>query len=242
MRMQPEDNQLGVEEKSVEPLNEEQRELAAKYVPLGLAIAREFSVGWSWIQDEMESAAMLALVDAARCFRASFNVKFATYARRRITGYLCDSKRKFLQAHYRQKTLIAEGMEWYSVKNTSNMSFDEMLDMEMKISIDYDRSEYGLGFEVQDSLEHCFRRLPSRHREVMRSIYFERDRSIEEIAKKYRVTPERLVTLHRQSLDMLMSGDSVPTPKSPRTRNRRSRPTDPGFPHKLTPERHQDTD
>lgn len=236
MRMQPSENQAGVEEKTAEPLNETQRDLAARYVPLGMAIAREFSAGWGWIQDEMESAAMMALVDAARCFDPSFNVKFATYARRRISGYLCDAKRKYLQAHYRRNSASCADGEWFAVKNLSNMSNSEMLDLDEKIAIHPDRNLFGPDFEVHDTLDSCFQKLPGRHREVMRSIYFDKSSSMEEIASQHKVTPDRLVILHRQSLNMLLSGDAVPTPKSRRRRSRKSRPTDPGFPVRTVPE------
>jgi len=235
MRMQPNENETGFEEKRTEPLNEEQRDLAARYVPLGMAIAREFTAGWGWIQDEMESAAMMALVDAARCFDPAFNVKFATYARRRISGYLCDTKRKYLQSHYRRNADSGSDVDWFSVKNVSNMSSSEMLNLGEKIAINPDRNRFGPDFEVHDTLENCFQRLPIRHREVMRSLYFDKERSFEEIASQYKVTPDRLVILHRQSLNMLLSEDSVPTAKSRRRGTRKSRPTDPGFPVRTAP-------
>src|SRR5262245_53427573 len=64
------------------PLTKEQQDLAADYMPLARALAKRFKDAWAFENDEFESAACLALVEAAQSYDASKNVKFATYARK----------------------------------------------------------------------------------------------------------------------------------------------------------------
>jgi DNA-directed RNA polymerase specialized sigma subunit len=49
---------------------------------------------WPGAQDEFESAALLALVEAAQAFDPTRGVKFTTFAHHRISGALRDLKRE----------------------------------------------------------------------------------------------------------------------------------------------------
>src|SRR5262249_31995796 len=83
------------------PLTAEQQELALKYMPMARAIARPLRLSWPMEEEEFESAAMLALCEAAQSFDPAYNVKFATFARYRILGALRDVQRDLITAGWR---------------------------------------------------------------------------------------------------------------------------------------------
>jgi len=206
-----------------EPLDESRRELAARYVPLALSIARKFSYGWSWLRDEMESAALVALVEAARNFDSARNVKFSTFLRKRLVGALLDTRKQMCQSFAKVDYLhLGEsGDEWGSTKTVSNLSQDELSDLEEKYSDLAGISEDGPLWEVRDYLQDAFRRLPGRHRDLMSAIYLEH-RSIDEISDSFRCSKSRLMAVHRESIDMLIHASSITQPKSKRRASRRS--------------------
>lgn len=65
-------------------LTVEQQELAKSYLPMARSLAKPLKKAWPAEKEEFESAALLALVEAAQSFDPSRNVKFATFARYRI--------------------------------------------------------------------------------------------------------------------------------------------------------------
>ncbi len=83
------------------PLTAEQQDLAVRYLPLARSLARPFKMSWPGSRDEFESAANLALIEAAGSFDPGRNVKFATFARHRIWGALRDVQRGLLPLGWR---------------------------------------------------------------------------------------------------------------------------------------------
>lgn len=240
MRMQPKKSNVQeavTSRTEAEPLNAERRELAARYMPLALSTARKFSSGWGWIRDEMESAALVALVDAARTFDPSRNVHFPTFLRKRLFGALLDTRRQMCQSFARFDPIDMgddDFAEFVRTKSHSNLSPDEVLDFDERIvGNSEDRDEIPL-CEVHDSLRAEFRTLPQRHREVMDGIYI-RHLSFDDLAISLRCSKTRLIAVHRESLDLLLNRrpDSGERSKGRRTR----RGADPAFPDKTKPKR-----
>ena len=62
-----------------QPLTEEQQELATRNLSLARALAGRMRYAWPGAQDEFESAALLALVEAAQAFDPTRGVKFTTF-------------------------------------------------------------------------------------------------------------------------------------------------------------------
>lgn len=89
------------------PLTEVQRELAGRYLPFAKRIARPYQVRWPSERDEFESAAGLAMVEAARAFDAGRGVKFATFAAMRVDGMMRDVQRRL----FRPKAALAGNFE-----------------------------------------------------------------------------------------------------------------------------------
>ena len=72
-----------------ETLNEDQRLLVMKYLPLADAVVRASCRSKRLIKhDELQSTAYMALVEAARSYDPARKVNFATYARYHMTGAL----------------------------------------------------------------------------------------------------------------------------------------------------------
>ena len=82
-------------------LNEDQRGLATRYLPMAESLARAFEARQAFERDELRSTAYMALVEAARTFDPYRNVNFATFARHRIRGALRDYARFLLSENWR---------------------------------------------------------------------------------------------------------------------------------------------
>lgn len=239
MRMQPSKPLGSVRRKSrmaVEPLDDKRRDLAAKYVPLALSIARKFSVNWSWMKDEMESAALVALVEAARTFDPDRNVKFSTFLRKRLFGALLDTRRQMCQSFARVEAADSDDEEfgWLKTKPLSNLRPEEVIDYEGRLVDPSSMREDGPLYEVHDFLRTEFRILPSRHREVMDGLYL-RHQSYEELSVSLNCSKSRLIAVHRESIDLLIENRRNPPIDVRRTRQRRQART--GFSAKTEPNR-----
>jgi DNA-directed RNA polymerase specialized sigma subunit len=126
MKTYPYDDEAQVENQTkTEPLNEQQRDLAAKHMPLAMALARKFSKHWDWLYDEMESVAMLALVEAAKSYDSSFDVRFSTYAKTGIFGALTNARNKLMQLHRNFASDGTDTDQWTSVRTSSSLSNEE---------------------------------------------------------------------------------------------------------------------
>jgi len=78
------------------PLDDDQQGLATRYLPLARSLARRMKDSFPNAADEFQSVAFLALVEAAQSFDSSRSVGFATFARHRIWGALCDLRREII--------------------------------------------------------------------------------------------------------------------------------------------------
>ncbi|MGA2704245.1 MAG: sigma-70 family RNA polymerase sigma factor [Isosphaeraceae bacterium] len=79
------------------PLDDDQQGLATRYLPLAHSLARRMKDSFPDAVDEFQSAAFLALVEAAQSFDSSRRVGFASFARHRIWGALCDLRREIIK-------------------------------------------------------------------------------------------------------------------------------------------------
>jgi DNA-directed RNA polymerase specialized sigma subunit len=85
-------------------LTAEQQDLAATYMPMARALARPLKEAYPALRDELESAACLALVEAAESYDPARNVRFSTFARHRIWGALRDVQRNLVLRGWRCAT------------------------------------------------------------------------------------------------------------------------------------------
>lgn len=174
------------------PLTGDQQELARKYVPMARSLAKPLKRSWPVEGEEFESAALLALVEAAQSFDPARNVKFATFARYRIWGALRDVQRGLITAGWRG-----------DMENAPRVS-----------SLSYDAEEHGrvLGsepdrpvgeeYEAVEFVESWLRKLPTKHAAACREIYLN-DRTQGQAAGQVGCSKSRLSYLHKEALDLL---------------------------------------
>ncbi|MGC8639114.1 MAG: sigma-70 family RNA polymerase sigma factor [Isosphaeraceae bacterium] len=71
--------------------------MAVRYLPLAETMARQVAESVPQASDDLQSAAYMALVEAARSFDPSRGIDFAAYARHHIQGALRDVRREAIQ-------------------------------------------------------------------------------------------------------------------------------------------------
>jgi RNA polymerase sigma factor (sigma-70 family) len=173
------------------PLTEVQRGLAAKYLPLACAMVRRS--GFTKLErDELESAAFVALVEAAQSFDPEKNVNFATFARHRIRGALSDFRRSWLRLARNRSAVASPKYRRLSTHDDlEGAALDEM-------TAPLDRHE----IEETEELESYFRRLPKAQASACRLIYLD-GKSQDEAAAQLGYSKAYLSRLHRDALESL---------------------------------------
>jgi len=173
------------------PLTEDRRELAARYMPMARAMARQFGGGAAW-QEDMEAEAFAALVDAARTFDPGRGVDFSVHARPRIMGALRDYKRFLFHAGYRGERSESPVFRSHLITDETRGSF---LGIEPEAPPETE-------VERRDSVEDLLRRLPRTEAMACRSIYVE-GKSAEETARELGCSRGHLSRLHNGALERI---------------------------------------
>jgi RNA polymerase sigma factor for flagellar operon FliA len=174
------------------PLTRDQQELARRYLPLARALAKPLRAAWPVEGDEFESAACLALVEAAQTYDPSRNVKFATFARYRIWGALRDVQRGLIMAGWRGD------LENAPVITSLTSSIEEH---GLILGSEPDRPVEET-VDALDTVESWLRKLPKQHAAACRQIYLH-DQTQAEAAAALGCSKSRLSYLHKESLEML---------------------------------------
>jgi RNA polymerase sigma factor (sigma-70 family) len=174
------------------PLTSEQQGLAARYVPLAKSLAKPLKKNWPVEAEEFDSAALMALVEAAQSFDPAFNVKFATFARYRIWGALRDVQRGLITAGWRGDLEHAP--------TVTSLTYDA--EDHGRVLGAVPDAPIGTEFEAVDYVESWLRKLPAKHAEACRQIYVH-DRTQGEAADHVGCSKSRLSYLHKESLELL---------------------------------------
>ena len=176
----------------------EQSDLAGRYVPLARLLARPFKDAWPTETADYDSAALLALVEAAIKFDPLRNVQFATYARFRVLGALRDVRRKFAKEGYpRELPNVPRAFHYIPgpyERGLLMMTSPETPVDEVVASI--------------EQVEHWLNTLPARHARACREIYLNY-RSQEQLAAEFGCAKSRISNLHAQAMDILRDSPSV---------------------------------
>jgi RNA polymerase sigma factor (sigma-70 family) len=175
-----------------QPLTPEQQQLAARYLPLARALAKPLKLIFTQWKDEFESAACLALVEAARSFDPSRNIQFATFARFRIRGALMDVGRGMGLAGWESDPEDTPGMVTLTPYNEEHGT----------VLIATNPPPVGSEFEDEDSVEHLLRKLPKKHASVCRMQYLY-GKTQTEIAVVLGCSQAEVTRLHKKSLELL---------------------------------------
>ena len=174
------------------PLSEEQQALAARFLPLARSLAKpmkEIFVEW---KDEFESAACLALVEAARSFDPSRNIQFSTFARFRIRGALVDVGRGLNLPGWEDNPEEAPGL----------VTLTPYIEEHGQVLIAVSPPEVGSEFDDIDAVEHLLRKLPKKHAMVCRMQYLY-GKTQAEIATMLGCSQAEITRLHKKALELL---------------------------------------
>ncbi len=174
------------------PLTPEKQTLAAEYLPMARRMTRPLKDAYPCYRDEFESAACMALVEAAESFDPGRNVRFSTFARLRISGALRDVQRR--QAAYGWRGNASNAPPVHSLPDDAEER-GRVLVATPEPPVD-DR------LERSDALERHLKRLPARHAAACREIYLH-GRTQAEAARNLGLSQTRVANLHRESLDRL---------------------------------------
>jgi RNA polymerase sigma factor (sigma-70 family) len=170
------------------------QKLAAAYMPLARSLSRRLKAMLPWAWEEFESAACMALVEAAESFDLGRNVKFATFARRRISGALLDTQRKLLEGG-RRCHFVTAGKTEFSPRNTFEEGGAQILGIKPEPPV-------GLELERRDLVEAWLNRLPRKHAATCRQLYLE-GLTQTEAAERLGYSQSRLSSMHQEALEML---------------------------------------
>lgn len=190
------------------PLTAEQSDLAAAYAGFARHVARKLapratggvetpSGGWgvTALADELESAAGLGLVDAARSYDPSRGVKFATFARMRIHGAIRDACRSEGKRRPRAGFDGIEESEAFAMADPGLSALED----------DEDRRASDARFE------RLLEVLTPRERIVMRA-YYGQGRRTREIAEALEMSQSRASAVHMEALGKIRDRLAVHTP------------------------------
>jgi RNA polymerase sigma factor (sigma-70 family) len=174
-------------------LNDEQRDLATRYLPLAESVATIYRDRHLVDRDEIRSAAYMALVEAARTYDPSRRVNFATFARHRIRGALRDYLRFALASRGRGKNLLSPQFEKLHLG----------LEEEGRVRGIAPQKPVDARIESLDDVESWLRRLPKTHALACRMIYMS-GKSQDEVAALLGFSRSYLCRLHNEALRLLI--------------------------------------
>ncbi len=159
-------------------------------------MARQMKARFPGAGEEFQSAAFLALVEAAQSFDPSRNVNFATYARHRIRGALYDVYRELIgttstgaRARARLERPLNDGWK----------SHGRVIGAEPDLPV-------GTDLEVLDTVENWIRRLPRVHALAFRHIYLD-GKSQSEAAHLVGCSKWKLCRMHSQAITWLQQAE-----------------------------------
>jgi RNA polymerase sigma factor (sigma-70 family) len=174
-------------------LNDEQRELATRYVPLAESQAKNFGTEHPLDPDELRSTAYLALVEATRTFDPSRQVNFATFARHRIRGALRDYLRfATYQGWQRDHSPYPQFQTLSEEPEEARRLFGEAYEQPA-----------GARIESIEDIERWLKRLPRTHALACRMIYLS-GKGQDEVASLLGFSKSYLSRIHNEVLRLLL--------------------------------------
>jgi len=176
-----------------DPLSDEQRGLATRYLPLARALVERHRISRREEREELEATAYLALVEAAQTFDPARNVNFATFARHRIRGALRDYQLLVLSANWRGDPAQRPA---FKSRGRAGEGKGRVFGVEPDRPI-------GSEIESTDAVEEWLRRLPKAHAVACRHIYIG-GKSQDEVAELVGCSKSFLSRLHREAISWLI--------------------------------------
>jgi hypothetical protein len=167
------------------PLAGDRAELAAdpRWLRLARRIAAAKALAVPWLADEFESAAGLAVVEAARSYDPAFGVDFEAHLALRVRGAVRDAQRATAPKGFRRRAADGPLVLQYDVANDAGMGLRRAAGGQKVRRLDVG-DDYGnpwepawdglpVGWEAESAagVEEITRPLPRAHRTALR-LYF----------------------------------------------------------------------
>ena len=178
-------------------LDPEQQDLAARHVPLARSLAKPLKEAFPKAIEEFDSAALLALVEAAQSFDPERGVKFGTFARFRILGALRDVQRMLGERGFRKD--MPNARTYRFVPGIAEAGLLMLTSREEPQETEVDAAE---------QVEHWLKSLPPRHADACRKLYLE-FKTQSQVAAGLGLAKSRVSTLHAEALDILRDSPDV---------------------------------
>ena len=174
------------------PMSVERQNLAVRYLPMARSMAKMLKISWPNEVDEFDSAACMALVEAAQTYDPSRNVKFSTFARFRICGALRDV----------QRALIVAG--WRGDMENAPMIRSLTAECEEHGRVVLGEADPPVGEELEaiETVENWLKKLPAQHEAACRHIYLH-GKTQGEAAEALGCSRSRLSYIHKEAIDLL---------------------------------------
>jgi RNA polymerase sigma factor (sigma-70 family) len=174
-------------------LNEDERGLALRYLPMAHQLAQRMCAVWPAERDELESTAYLALAEAAQAFDSSRKVGFGTFARHRIRAALRDLQRLLsLDSWPRPGEAGPVRHELSRFHNRVGQGRDAGADQSLES-----------GTEEARAIDGWLEQLPTAHAAVCRFIY-QGGKSESDVAIELGCSKSMLSRLHREAITGLI--------------------------------------
>jgi len=171
------------------PLNEDQRGLAQRYMPMALQLAQRLCAIWPGERDELESTAYLALAEAAQTFDSTRKVGFGTFARHRIRAALRDLQRLLSLACW-------PGSHGEVPARTGLGRFHDRIGRGVLVEPDQPLEAVT---EEAEAVDQWLQRLPKVHAAVCRFIYVG-GKSEDQVAMEIGCSKAMLSRMHREAV------------------------------------------
>lgn len=174
-------------------LTRQQQELAERYLPMARRLARPMKRAFPNDWAELESAACLALVEAAGSFDPAYHVKFATFARMRIWGALQDVRRRLAPKTFDHVHRLVP-------PEFSSAPYDEGL--HGRVVLCAEPEPVGTDLDSLEAIDGWLRKLPRGHAAACRQIYAY-GKTHAEAAEVLGLSPSRVTYIHLEAMAML---------------------------------------
>jgi len=196
------------------PLDVDQQALALEYLRWAEGVAINFANRYPSLADEMESAALVGLCEAARGFDPESGVRFKTFALPRIRGAMGDVLRLWTPKGYQRK-FQRKGEEIPTVREASRLASYETESGRLVSEWDHVESgELPIGWEAEseDEVRRMTRDLFTNQRDVMLLAFLDAGASSAcEAASKLGVGPSWIWHLRREAIKALKgNAEAIP--------------------------------
>ena len=183
------------------PLNDDQRRLTMRYMPMAQALAFRSARSRPSASDEFESAAFLALVEAAQAFDPSRSVTFVAFARHRIRGALMDLQRDLFAAGRRGKV---DDLPRFQPLEPDSEERGKVVGVQ-------DEAPVGAELETAEAVESWLNKLTPMQARAFRHIYFD-GKTLDEAAALVGCSKSSMSRIHNGTLAWLHQARGPETP------------------------------